>query len=75
MDPAALITHLRDELQRSGHPAINEVADLDSPGVRIDFPDGVRIFAKVAWYGRADQQPHQPSWPSREDLTRAGARR
>jgi hypothetical protein len=74
MEPVALVDYLRDELARSGHPAIGEVSDLDAPGVRVACPDGVKVFTKVAWVGRADQRPHQPSWPSREDLAKGGRR-
>lgn len=75
MDPTALIDYLRDELRRSGHPAITRVEDLDGPGVSVHCDDAIKVYTKVAWTGRADQQPHGPSWPSREDLTRQGARR
>lgn len=74
MDPTALIDYLRDGLQRSGHPAIAEVSDLDAPGVAVRCTDGVKVFSKVAWVGRADQRPSQPQWPSREDLARGGRR-
>lgn len=74
MEPAALMTYLRDELQRSGHPAIVEVSDLDEPGVGVRCNDGAKLFTKVAWVGRVDQRPHAPSWPSREDLAKGGKR-
>lgn len=74
MDAAALIDYLRDELQRSGHPAIVEVSDLDNPGVGVRCNDGAKLFTRVAWVGRPGQQPTQPQWPSREDLARGGKR-
>ena len=74
MDAAALIDYLRDELRRSGHPAISEVTDLDSPGVAVRCDDGAKLFTKVAWAGRPGQQPTQPQWPSREDLAKGGRR-
>lgn len=74
MEAVALVDYLRDELQRSGHPAISEVSDLATPGVRVACIDGAKVFTKVAWVGRADQRPNQPSWPSREDLARGGRR-
>jgi hypothetical protein len=75
MDPEVLINYLKDELRQSGHPAVADVTDLDAPGVGVRCTDGVKVFTKVAWVGRADQRPGQPQWPSREDLTRTGARR
>lgn len=72
MEPVTLVDYLRDQLHQSGHPAIVDVSDLDAPGVAVRCDDKVQVFTKVAWVGRADQRPAQPSWPAREDLTRGG---
>lgn len=75
MDPLTLLDYLKDRLQQSGHPEITAVEDVDTPALKVECSDGSRLFPKVCWVGRADQLPTKPSWPSRDDLAKLGARR